>query len=164
MKSVQLIADTNVIAYLFSRSPLGQAYAQLIDNRDVGITGHTLSELRAGAVIGRWGERRRKDYTRFLEAYEHVPCCRGMAEVCGDLRGLRRQAGAEIEWADAWAAACAMWLDLPLVTHDRDLEGIPGLQVITAHDAWEVREATTGDAGTIGMWTGESTASCIHLQ
>jgi predicted nucleic acid-binding protein len=164
MSGVDLIADTNVISYLFGRSPLGLVYAQLIGHRTVGITGHTLSELRAGTIIGRWGERRRKDYTRFLEAYEHVPCCRGMAEVCGALRGLRRQAGAEIEWADAWAAACAMWLGLPLVTHDRDLEGIPGLRVITAHDAWQVGEATTGYAGSTGIWTGESTASRIHLQ
>jgi hypothetical protein len=36
------------------------------------------------------------------------------------------------------AAACALWFDIPLVTQDRDLEGIPGLRVLTLHDEWRI--------------------------
>jgi hypothetical protein len=65
MISIQLIADTNVVSYMFRKSTLGAAYADLIDNRPVGLTGHTLAELRAGTVIGRWGERRLGEHNRF---------------------------------------------------------------------------------------------------
>jgi len=51
MKPVELIADTNVVSYMFRRSALGLAYKELIGAQSVGITGHTVAELRAGARI-----------------------------------------------------------------------------------------------------------------
>jgi hypothetical protein len=54
------------------------------------------------------------------------------------------------------AAACALWLDIPLVTHDRDLEGISDLRVLTVHGEWRVGEETTGECASRGIWTGES--------
>jgi predicted nucleic acid-binding protein len=156
MSAVQLIADTNVVSYMAAKSPLGAAYNDLIAHRHVGLTGHTIAELRAGAVIGQWGARRLNEYLGFLEQFSHVPCTRAMAEICGALRGTRRRTGNPIEWADAWAAACALWLDIPLVTHDRDLEGIPELRVLTVHNEWRVGEEARGECASSGIWTGES--------
>jgi hypothetical protein len=68
MTSVQLVADTNAISYIHAESALGLAYRDLIDRREVGLTGHTIAELRAGPVIGRWGERRVSEYLRFLDS------------------------------------------------------------------------------------------------
>jgi predicted nucleic acid-binding protein len=158
MIAVQLVADTNVISYMSGKAPLGAAYKDLIDRRSVGIAGHTLAELRAGPVINRWGARRLNEYIQFLEQFTHIPCTREMAELCGTLRGMRRRIGEPIDWADAWAAACALWLDVPLVTHDRDLEGVPNLRVITAHDHWRVGEETMGSVVPSGIWLGESAA------
>lgn len=156
MTAVQLIADANVISYIFRKSPLGRAYKDLIAGRSVGLTGHTVAELRAGSVIGRWGERRLDEYLQFLGQFTHVPCTRGMAELCGAIRGVRRHIGEPIDWADAWAAACALWLDVPLVTHDRDLQGIPDLRVLTVHDKWRIGEETVAQTAPSGMWMGES--------
>ncbi len=156
MSPVQLVADTNVVSYLFHESSLGLAYRELVGSRRVGITGHSIAELRAGAVIARWGERRLKEQLRFLEQLTHVPDTKEMAEVCGALRGERSRIGQPIDWPDAWAAACALWLDVPLVTHDRDLEGIPGLRVLTVHREWRVREEAFGAFGSgslsCGLW------------
>ena len=68
MRPVQLVADTSVVSYMFNQSPLGAAYEELIGSRNVGITGHSIAELRAGAVMARWGERRQG---------EHLRLCRG---------------------------------------------------------------------------------------
>jgi predicted nucleic acid-binding protein len=160
MSGVQLIADTNVVAYLFNRSQLGLDYAQLIDRRKVGITGHSLAELRAGAAIAKWGERKLSEQSRFLERLSHLPDTKEMAEVCGWIRGLRTLIGQPIDWPDAWAAACALWLDVPLVTHDRDLEGIPGLRVLTVHREWRVREEYFGALSSGSLWLGEGSALC----
>jgi predicted nucleic acid-binding protein len=159
MTSVQLVADTNVISYMFEESPLGIAYSDLIDRRRVGFTGQTLAELRAGTVIKEWGERRLNGYIQWLEQFTDVPYTRGMAELCGAVRGVRRRIGKPIEWADAWAAACALWLDVPLVTHGKDLEAIPDLRVLTVHDQWRIGEETMGEAAASGIWIGESMGS-----
>ena len=140
MRPVQLVADTNVVSYMFNESPLGIAYEELIGSRDVGITGYSIAELRAGVVMARWGERRLAEHARFLDEFSHVADTREMAELCGAIRAMRSRVGRPIEWADAWAAACAIWLDVPLVTHDRDHERIPGLRVLTVHNEWRVRE------------------------
>jgi len=158
MSSVQLIADTNVVSYLFNKSALGFEYAELIDCRNVGITAHSIAELRTGAVIAQWGERRLNELLRFLEKFAHVPYTKEMAQVCGGIRGHRTRIGEPIDWPDAWAAACALWLDVPLVTHDRDLEGIPGLRVLTVHREWRVREEAFGALGT--LWLGEGSSLC----
>jgi predicted nucleic acid-binding protein len=140
VKPIDLVADTNVVSYMFNESALGVAYEDLIGSRRVGISGYSVAELRAGSVIARWGERRVQEQLRFLAEFAHIPCTSEMAEVCGAVRGMRLRVGRPIEWPDAWAAACAMWLDVPLVTHDRDLEGIVGLQVLTVHTEWRIRE------------------------
>jgi predicted nucleic acid-binding protein len=155
MNAAQVIADTNVVSYAFRGTPLGRAYLQLIGERRIGVTGMCLAELRAGALIGRWGERKVTELLRFIERFTHVLELEGVAEVCGALRGIREQIGRPIDLPDAWAAACALWLDVPLVTHDRDLEGIPGLRVLTLHDSWRIGE-NAADAGTsAGIWLRE---------
>ncbi len=164
MRPVQLVADTNVVSYLFNESPLGIAYGELIGSRNVGITGHTIAELRAGAVMAQWGERRQGKQLRFLDEFSHVPDTREMAELCGALRAVRSRIGEPIEWADAWAAACAIWLDGPLVTHDRDHEGIAGLRVVTVHSEWRIRERDYGGFESGPLWLGESPPRSLWLR
>jgi predicted nucleic acid-binding protein len=74
-----------------------------------------------------------------------------VAEVCAGLRAARRRVGRPIELADAWVAATALWYEVPLVTHDRDLERIPGLEVLTLLDGWRARQMLPlyGEAGVV---------------
>jgi predicted nucleic acid-binding protein len=140
MRPVELVVDTNVVSYLFRRSAQGFAYERLIGDRRRGITGSTLAELRAGSRTGNWDCSRLEALLEHLQGFTHIPETREMSEVCGAIRAERRRIGRPIDWPDAWAAACALWLDVPLVTHDRDLEGIPGLRVETLHETWRVGE------------------------
>jgi predicted nucleic acid-binding protein len=51
------------------------------------------------------------------------------------VRAAGRSAGRPIERQDAWIAATALYLDLPLVTHNaRHFASVPGLQLITEPD------------------------------
>jgi predicted nucleic acid-binding protein len=156
MSAVELVADTNVVSYLFNGVLLGSVYEELIDSRQVGLTGCSIAELRAGAVNAKWGERRLQAQQRFLDEFSHVPDTREMAELCGAIRVERSRIGKPIGWPDAWAAACALWLDVPLVTHDRDHEVIPGLQVLTAHSTWRVRETDDDFLDGGPLWLSES--------
>jgi predicted nucleic acid-binding protein len=156
MKDVELIADTNGISYLFRRCSLGLAYEELIASRHLGITGCTIAEIRRGATLARWGERKLQEQLRFLDQFSHVPDTREMAELCGSLHAARRISGTPIDWPDAWSVACALWLDVPLVTHDRDLERIPGLRVVTAHKEWCVRDRRYRAIEREPLWMRES--------
>ena len=71
-----------------------------------------------------------------------MPTSAAVAEICGRLRAQRARVGREIELADAWVAVTALWHELPVVTHDQDLERIPGLDVLTLHDGWRLRQPT----------------------
>ncbi len=86
-----------------------------------------------------------------------------MSEVCGAIRAERKRVGRPIDWPDAWAAACAIWLDVPLVTHDKDLEGIPGLRVETLHQSWRVGEPDPWEPLTGGLAWHVSQRRWLHV-
>lgn len=67
-----------------------------------------------------------------MRRYAVVPFHLEMAEHWASLRAHRRTSGREIETADAWIAATALWLECPVVTHNRrDFDDIPGLDVMS---------------------------------
>jgi len=111
MIDAELIADTNVVSYLFRNGQLGFDYRYLISGQAVGITELSVEELHYGAALNGWGERRRQHLVSFLAGFILVP------------------------------THVALWYQIPLVTNDRDLERIPGLNVLTLLDGWEARDS-----------------------
>src|SRR5690242_11709894 len=85
-----------------------------------------------------------------------------IANVCGGLLGRCMQIGVSISWPDAWATATALWLDVPLVAHDRDLERIPGLRVPTVQTDWEIRERDLTTSHPAALWVGERCAGARY--
>ena len=51
----------------------------------------------------------------------------------------RERAGKRLEMTDGWIATTAIYYEVPLVTHDSDFVGTPGLRIITASK--EARDA-----------------------
>jgi len=155
MVFIKLVADTNTLSYMFKRNALGETYRQLIDDRPTGITLLTVAELRAGVERGDWGPRKRAKLHKFLNRFFLVECTTEIAEVCGGILGQCIKVGRAMTLPDAWAAATAMCFDVPLVTHDRDVEGVPGLRVVTAHESWRICEEHIAGTGTRPLWLGE---------
>ena len=155
MQKVKLVADGDVLSFMFKGTPLGDAYTDLIDSRQTGITLLAVSESRQGVVYGNWGMRRLEELDVFLSDFILLESNAEIANVCGGLLGRCKQIGRALSWPDAWAAATAIWLDVPLVTHDRDLEKVPGLRVLTLHELWEVREEGIGGRAGGPLWLGE---------
>jgi tRNA(fMet)-specific endonuclease VapC len=151
-----LVVDTNVVSYIFREDVLGEAYLSLIGERDPGITFLSIAELRSGVVSGNWGDRRIARLDAALSRFTLLGSTMEIANVCGGILGTCKRIGLAMTWPDAWSAATAMWLDLPLVTHDRDLEGIPGLRVLTVHQQWRVGEESFATWARGGLWLGES--------
>lgn len=67
-----------------------------------------------------------------MQKYVIVPFDMGMVDHFARLRAARRREGREVETADAWIAATALWVGCPIVTHNvGDSAGIDRLELIT---------------------------------
>src|SRR5205823_174704 len=92
----------------------------------------TRAQLHAWALEHRWGPARQEELSRHLGQYEvqyvDDALCRLWAEVWTSARGR----GRPIDVADAWIAATALALDVPLATHNpADFTGVDGLTVLS---------------------------------
>jgi tRNA(fMet)-specific endonuclease VapC len=145
--AAKLIADTNVVSYLFENDELGFDYRYLMGGQPTGVTPLSVEEVQYGAAIARWGDSRRRALHAFMHAFILLPTPVPVAEICGNLRAERSRVGRPIELADAWVAATGLWYGVPVVTHDRDLERIPGLEVLTLLDGWQARQVLPAYGG-----------------
>ena len=127
-----LVVDTDVASFLFKKDTRAALYVPHLSGHMLAISFQTLAELELWAIAANWGDRRRQQLARYLRRYiveDSSPALgRRWAEVVNDAR--RR--GRPVAVADAWIAATALLLDVPLVTHNRgDFSSVSGLVVIS---------------------------------
>jgi tRNA(fMet)-specific endonuclease VapC len=128
-----LVVDTDVVSYLFRGDTRAALFRPLLQDRLLVIAFMTVAELDRWALSRDWGPVRMAAMERHLRRFVLYPfdrtLCRRWAEV---IDGARRQ-GRPIQTADAWIAATALHLGVPLVTHNpADYAGVLGLTVVTA--------------------------------
>jgi predicted nucleic acid-binding protein len=92
----------------------------------------TLAELRAGVLAARDLETRDRRLTTyaFVRGLDLVPVDADVAEAWAVLRVRLRDLGRNMGLNDAWIAATAIALGVPLVTQDAGFDGVPGLGVV----------------------------------
>jgi predicted nucleic acid-binding protein len=131
-----IVGDTDVVSFLFNRDPVRDPrYAPHLQGRILVLPFVVVGEMLYGAEQRNWGAARRLELERFIRRYQieypNYPLC----EIWAELRATARRRGRPIERQDAWVAATAVYLDVPVVTHDAgDYAGVPRLQVITEPD------------------------------
>lgn len=85
-----------------------------------------------GAISADWGARRRQQLHQWLGKYAVVHSSDDLCLKWAEAMAGARRAGRPIATADAWVAATALLLGVPLVTHNAgDHAGVPGLTVIS---------------------------------
>jgi predicted nucleic acid-binding protein len=94
-----------------------------------------VAELRLWAELRNWGSQRRADLEHFLQGcllyYPDNLLCTQWASLVA----MQRRAGRQIAPHDAWVAATALYLDVPLVTHNAGhYRDMPCIQLITEPD------------------------------
>ena len=127
-----VVVDSNLVSYIARKSPIADYYLPHLEGRRIVISFQTWEEALFGAYLANWGERRVNDLKLQLEQYETSRPNPDVVDLCARLRADRRAAGREIQMADAWVAATALYLGCPLASHDGDFAGIPHLQLIRA--------------------------------
>jgi tRNA(fMet)-specific endonuclease VapC len=127
-----LVVDTDVASFLFKHDTRAALYVPHLSGHMLTISFQTLAELNLWALSANWGAERRRRLARYLRRYvvqDSSPAlCRRWAEVAD---GGRRR-GRPVGNADAWVAATALLLDLPLVTNNAaHFAPVEGLTVIS---------------------------------
>jgi predicted nucleic acid-binding protein len=134
--TASVVLDTDAASFLVKhdreRAP---RYLKVIDGRPVVLPSSVVAELLFGAKVRNWGPTRMRVlgclFAQNHIAYPDFETC----ELWADLRAAARGAGREIQVQDAWVAATALRLGVPLVTHNaRHYVAVPGLRVETSPD------------------------------
>jgi predicted nucleic acid-binding protein len=131
-----IVGDTDVVSFFFHRDPVrAPRYAVHIQGRTLILPFAVVGEMLYGAEERNWGSSRRRQLEQFIQRFQIEYPSYGLCAIWAQLRAAARRAGRPIERQDAWIAAAALYLDLPLLTHNaRHYAGVPGLHIITEPD------------------------------
>jgi tRNA(fMet)-specific endonuclease VapC len=130
--SEPVLIDTDVLSYLHNNHSLAVAYRAILVGRQGFVALQSVAEMRFGAILNGWGEKRRNALEDFLSAYTVISPDDATALHWGQLRAQVSRAGRHTAPSDAWNAATALEYDLILVTHNTDdFLAVDGLRLIS---------------------------------
>jgi tRNA(fMet)-specific endonuclease VapC len=126
------VIDTDVWSYLYKGRDEAKLYQAHILGNTLVISFQTQAELLRWAIAADWGERRRQDLESRLEEYAVEHSSGILALRWAEAMDSARRNGRPISSADAWIAATAVHLGVPLITHNKNhFIGVSGLTVIS---------------------------------
>ena len=128
---VELVVDSNIVSYLLTDAPLALRYRPIVRDRKVAMSFQTVAEVLYGARMGHFPSTFEGRWREIRAEWRTVPYDDELAEIYAAIRADANRARRGLSSQDAWVAATALWLNVPLVSHDRDFRNVPELNVIT---------------------------------
>lgn len=128
----KVVADTDVVSYVFKNHPFGSRYDPELAGHIALISFMTVAEIERWVLQYRWGKQRIQLLRTFLGRFTVVPSSPDLCRKWAEVMVTAQAAGRRIESADAWIAATALLDDAPLLTNNRnDYLGVAGLTLIS---------------------------------
>jgi tRNA(fMet)-specific endonuclease VapC len=129
---VALVIDSDVVSYLYKRDTRAELYHPHLNDPPFFLSFMSLAELRRWTLERNWGEGRRRQLEEYLERYVFIHSDEQLCDLWARVTSSARSLGRPVAHADAWIAATALHLDIPLVTHNAShYSGVAGLRVIS---------------------------------
>ena len=129
---MSFVVDTDVVSFTFKRDTRAELYRLHLNNPPYFISFMTLAEMRRWALGRNWGATRREELEEYLSTFIVVFADDDLCSLWAEAINSAKQNGKPVDTADAWVAAAALLLNIPLVTHNRThFEGIDGLTIIS---------------------------------
>ncbi len=122
------LADTSIFIARESGRPIDKSMIPA----ELAISVVTYGELRAGLLAAHDLATREIRLATLMQAatLQPVPIDERVADAWAALRIRLRDAGRTMKVNDAWIAATALALGVPVLTQDDDYRGVPSLEVI----------------------------------
>lgn len=131
-----VVADTDVLSYMLKGDSRAKLYQPHLFDRLIVISFMTVAELEEWAELKKWGVGKRTKLENLLRDVAIHDTSRSLNRIWAYVRGSVSRAGYAIGVADAWIAATALIVGVPLVTNNpADFRMIPGLTIISEADA-----------------------------
>lgn len=128
----RVVADTDVISYVFKNHPFGSRYDAELSGHVTLISFMTVAEIERWVLQYHWGSDRIIRLRTFLQRFTVVPSSPDLCRKWAEVMVAAQAGGRRIESADAWIAATALLYDAALLTNNRsDFLGVPGLNLIS---------------------------------
>jgi predicted nucleic acid-binding protein len=131
-----VVVDTDVVSFLFKAHSLAPAYQANLAGRSLAISLITLAEIEYGMEAKNWGASGRDLMRRFPKRFTPLLPDTETARAWARIRCGCERKGRPISFADAWIAAAAVQLNIPLVTHNAsEYTAVENLVLLTATTA-----------------------------
>lgn len=127
MGTLRSLADTSLLV------GLEQGRVRPAELPPLTVSTITIAELKLGLLSARDAPTRAMRLRTLQDALrlEPLPIDEQVADAWAELRVTLREVGRRMATNDGWIAATAIAHGLPLITQDRDYDGVPGLDVVT---------------------------------
>src|SRR3954470_22333000 len=114
-----LLVDTDVASFIFKQDSRAAPYAADLNGAILLVSFMTYAELHRWALQAGWGERRSRAFETYLRRFAIVPWDEPLCQEWAVVTHAADRGGRPIAHADAWQAATARYLGVPLVSHNR---------------------------------------------
>lgn len=130
---LRILVDTNVISYMIKADSRAIPYKKILLDFDTPVISfQTHAELLRWSLKHNWGTARKERLMSDLNQYEIVHSNEDIDHYWASIINSLAKRGIQISPQDAWVAATALYLEIPLLTHNaKDFEAVEGLQLIS---------------------------------
>jgi tRNA(fMet)-specific endonuclease VapC len=131
--TARLVVDTDVASFVFKWHPeFAPSYVAILRGSDLVVSFMTLGEMRQGALEANWGRRKCEVLEEYLADFSVLHSDSLLCSTWAAVRHESTRKGLQIGSADAWIAATAPVLSIPLVTHNlKHYRHLDSLQLVS---------------------------------
>jgi tRNA(fMet)-specific endonuclease VapC len=126
-----VLLDTNIISYQFRNDLKYELYKPYLTNKILMVSFQTRAEVERWILARAWGAKKQTDFFAFYQQFIEIPHSLEISKRWAQAKQSAFDVGKPIPADDAWIAATALELEIPLVTHNKsDFLGVKNLEII----------------------------------
>lgn len=126
------VVDTDIFSFILKRDTRAELYRSHLDGHFLFLSFMTVAELERWASLYNWGQNKINLLENSFKRYVIQHSNREICKIWGEIMTDSKRNGLNVSIADAWIAAKAIDLQIPLVTNnEKDFQKIKGLTIIS---------------------------------